>query len=261
MPCLFLHGGPGFHARVERTWYGDRLPIQWWDQPPIAADDPAPMQTLVAAAGAEVRRLAAASGAPVDLVAHSFGGQIARALAEAMPQRIAGLTLLACSFDPVAASLRFAESLDRAGVGTDELARALAAARPNADFDAVLCVVSATFGVPGVLRRYFAADAEPVAARYLECLLRGPVFDFDTLARVLRDFQRAPPDALPGTFSGPVQLVFGTDDPICPARSSESAWRAVYPHAQVSALPAGHMLHVEAVPDRWFGPRRAVGSA
>ena len=43
---LFLHGGPGLHAAVERAWFGDSLPVLWWDQPAVAADDPAPFLML-----------------------------------------------------------------------------------------------------------------------------------------------------------------------------------------------------------------------
>ena len=54
---LFLHGS-GFHGAIERAWFGDSLPVLWWDQPAIAADDPAPFQTLVGHAVKQIQVLA-----------------------------------------------------------------------------------------------------------------------------------------------------------------------------------------------------------
>jgi pimeloyl-ACP methyl ester carboxylesterase len=253
MPALFLHGGPGFHARVERAWFGDRLPIHWWDQPAIAAEDRAPMRTLVDAAATELDRLAHAAGGPVSLVAHSFGGQIARALAEAMPGSIDRIVLLGSPFDPVDAHLRFAKSLVNAGADTPELVRALDGVSANVNPDSLLGVVSASFGVPGALRHYFAKDSEAVAQRYLEQLLQGPIIDFGTLASVLRDCMRAPPPATRSPFTGRVQLLSGTTDPICAGGSDAVGWQAVFPRARYRAVPSGHMVHVELAPDIWFG--------
>lgn len=36
-PKLYLHAGPGLTAALERQWFGEALPLQWWDQPAIAA--------------------------------------------------------------------------------------------------------------------------------------------------------------------------------------------------------------------------------
>ena len=43
---LFLHGGPGLHCAMEREWFGDSLPVSWWDQPAVAGN-PAPFHALL----------------------------------------------------------------------------------------------------------------------------------------------------------------------------------------------------------------------
>ena len=106
---------------------------------------------------------------------------------------------------------------------------------------------------PGALRHYFAKDSEAVAQRYLEQLLQGPIIDFGTLASVLRDCMRAPPPATRSPFTGPVQLLSGTTDPICAGGSDAVGWQAVFPQARYRAVPSGHMVHVELAPDIWFG--------
>lgn len=261
MPILFLHGGPGLHARVERAWFGDALPIRWWDQPPSMPGDGAPMRALVAAAAGEVRALATAAGAPVSLVAHSFGGQVARDLADTIPDSIDRIVLLGCAFDPASAYLRFGAALMAAGAGTEELARALAAARARLDGDALLAVIAASFGTPAALRHYFAPRAETVAGRYIAELVAGMVIDFDTLAAILRDRHGHPPAISPSAFAGPVEVVFGDADPVCPPSADLAAWRQVFPQAETRIVASGHMIHVETPPEVWFGPGRAAAVA
>ncbi len=50
-------GGPGLHAAAGRAWFGDSLPVLWWDQPAVAADDPAPFRTLVDHAARQLHAL------------------------------------------------------------------------------------------------------------------------------------------------------------------------------------------------------------
>ena len=261
MPTLFLHGGPGFHARVERAWFGDALPIRWWDQPPSLPRDDAPMRALVAAAAGEVRALAAAAGTPVSLVAHSFGGQVARDLADTIPDSIGRIVLLGCAFDPASAYLRFGEALMAAGSGTEELARALAAARARLGGDVLLAVVAASFGAPAALRHYFAPRAETVAGRYIAELVAGTVIDFDTLAAVLRDRHGHAPAISPSAFAGPVEFVFGDADPVCAPEADLAAWWRVFPQVDSRIVASGHMIHVETAPEAWFSPGRAAAVA
>ena len=68
-PNFFLHGGPGMTAELERRQFGATLPVHWWDQPHIDADDRLPFGTLVDATVAEVTRLSDARRGPVDLLA------------------------------------------------------------------------------------------------------------------------------------------------------------------------------------------------
>ena len=218
----------------------------------MAANDPAPMRSLVAEAADELTRLATTTGGPVSLIAHSFGGQIARELADTMPAAIDRIVLLGGTYDPAEACLRLGHALAATGVGNGELARALATASARCDGDTLLAVVAASLAAPGALRRYFAPHAEAIAARYLEALVSGPIIDFATLAGVLRDWLRDPPLRSRSAFAGPVHLVFGDADPQVEPDVDTAAWRAVFPQAECRVVASGHMIHVETPPEAWF---------
>src|ERR1700737_4149464 len=84
--ALFLHWGPGCNAEVERRWFGDGTLIDWWDQPKVTG--PQAFETIASAARARLDDLHALTGDPLHLIAHSFGGKLAQALAESSPEKI-----------------------------------------------------------------------------------------------------------------------------------------------------------------------------
>lgn len=47
--ALFLHGGQGRNAELQRRRFGRTLPVHWWDQPPVETSS-RPYEHLVAAA-------------------------------------------------------------------------------------------------------------------------------------------------------------------------------------------------------------------
>lgn len=54
---LFLHGGPGMTAELERRRFGETLPVHWWDQPFVGPNAERPFQVLIDAAVTEVARI------------------------------------------------------------------------------------------------------------------------------------------------------------------------------------------------------------
>ena len=146
--ALFLHGGPGLHSKVEHTWFGDTLPILWWDQPAIApalAGGPSPFRSLVAHAGRQLEALVESNGEPVDLIANSFGGQVAASLAREYPTLIRRITLLGCSPDPVRQFFLLARRLLEAGCEHPGLRDALAASEESCDESRFFAMVQACF--------------------------------------------------------------------------------------------------------------------
>src|SRR6185437_4248354 len=79
---LFLHGGPGMTAELERRQFGPSLAVHWWDQPLVRAGADRAFEALIDAAEVEIVRLSTKREGRIDLLANSFGAYLARALVE-----------------------------------------------------------------------------------------------------------------------------------------------------------------------------------
>ena len=91
---LFLHGGPGLSATLERQRFGTTLPVDWWDQPHLDAAVAAPFEWLVDATEKELGRLFEARKKPIAILANSFGVHLALALIERAPEKIGSLSIV-----------------------------------------------------------------------------------------------------------------------------------------------------------------------
>ncbi|MCL4775555.1 MAG: hypothetical protein KJZ98_16575, partial [Burkholderiaceae bacterium] len=123
---LYLHGGPGLSAVVERAWFGDSLPIDWWDQPLIGPEDGAPLDSLVDAARAKLLQAAERCGTRVTLVSHSVGSVVAAHLLADPRNPIESATLINPIFDLEFALRRLAIRVMEAGMASGAAADALA---------------------------------------------------------------------------------------------------------------------------------------
>lgn len=71
-PTLFLHGGPAMSAALERLFYGNCLPVRWWEQPRPAPASAHPFRDLLTAREVVVREQSEQADGPVSLQAFSF---------------------------------------------------------------------------------------------------------------------------------------------------------------------------------------------
>lgn len=249
---LFLHGGPGLHAAAERAWFGDALPILWWDQPAVA-DDPTPFRTLIAHAATQLEALADTAGGQIDLIAHSFGGQIAAALAGEHPALIRHITLLGCAPDPIHQFFLLARQLLEAGHEYPGLRDALTAAEENCDESCFFALVQACYpggALPGI---FFAPHSAGVRERYSAVAARTPPVDAATFFAVMQEFIHTPPPAQVTGYGGEVTILMGRHDPVLCVDKDSEKWRGVFPQAKLKVGDAGHIVHLELPPEAWFG--------
>lgn len=102
---LFLHMGPGFHAKIENQFFAKAHPhIVFWDQPLVNS-----FEDLTKATLHKIEEIYSSSKAPVNLYAHSFGGQLALYAVLNKPEIIGNIKMLNSAFDPFECFLNLSE--------------------------------------------------------------------------------------------------------------------------------------------------------
>ena len=246
------HGGPGLHSAVERVWFGDKLPVLWWDQPSVAGES-APFRTLVAHAGRQLEILADSGGGQVNLIAHSFGGQIAVALARQYPGLIRSITLLGSPPTPVHAFLHFARRLLQTGQEQPGLRDVLAAAENNCDENRFLALIQACYPDGALPASYFGPKSAEAQERYFAMVAKTPPIDIATFFAVMQEFLHAPHLAQVTEYGGEVIMLMGRDDPVLCVEEDLIKWREVFPQLDFKLLDSGHFVHLELPPEAWCG--------
>ena len=247
---LFLHGGPGLSSGVERLWFGDALPICWWDQPLIADRSSSAFGQLVEAATGQLRMMANQSSQPVALIVHSFGAQIALELVRRVPELIQDLTVLGSGPNPVASLFVLCRRLTEIH-STPELEAAIGMAQRQLNrrnFESMILLAAQHPAYPSV---YFGPNSI-VRDRFLSLLPQTRPLDLETFFNVMDDFLHTP-DAMPMVnYGGKVKIVLGLHDPLMPVAATIENWRRLFPQLSSEVLNCAHFIHLEAHPGSWF---------
>ena len=246
---LFLHGGPGLSAALERQRFGNSLPVHWWDQPHVDDDVVAPFDWLVDAAERELKRLHNVQGKPVALLANSFGVHLALALIERAPEKIAAVNILGGTLDMRMAFVRLAQRI--AEVNRDAALKAVSdRTEEKGDDESLWTLIEKLFTVGNLLDFYWGPGAEEQCERMKALAASGALVHATTFHTVLGDFLGRRP-AAPPAFGGSVRVLIGRFDPY--ARADDGPlWRAVFPNASVEFVDAGHFPHLELAPEIWM---------
>ena len=249
--ALFLHGGPGLNAGVERRWFGDSLPICWWDQPAVTGGSAAPFAQLLAAATTQLRTMAESSGEPVALIVHSFGGQIAHALVREVPELVKSITLLGCatgSFPPLFRLCRRMTEIQNSPV----LEAAIADAETRLDQRSFESMILAGAVHPAYPAVYFGPNSTVTSDFFLGIFAKGGLLNLETFLTVMNDLLNAPALTPVNGFDGKVSLVLGRHDPLLDVNEDIAAWRHIFPQLQVRVVNCGHFVHLELPPEIWL---------
>ncbi len=244
--ALFLRG-LGRSSALERLWHGDSLPVHWWDQPRVGSVD-----ALTEAAALELERMAA--DAPVHVIGHSFGAQVARALADSRPERISRLTLLGCPFDPVEGAICLGEAIARKS-RNEALEHCVRRVRESRNLDAFREMIRAAAADPSFPAIYFGPDSAEVRDWFLDLARQAVSVDFEMFFALMNDFLRNPPELAESRYRGEVRVILGKHDPVLAPEKDIRKWRAAFPGASFVWLDAGHYVHLESGPECWLDRR------
>lgn len=246
---LFLHGGPGLSAALERQRFGKSLPVHWWDQPHVEADVVEPFEWLVGAAEKELGRLVEVQQKPVAVLANSFGVHLALALIERVPERIASLDIVGGVLGMRTAFVRLAQRISE--VNRDANLKAVSdCAEETRDSESLWVLIEKLFTVANLLDFYWGPRAQEQCESMKALAASGALVHAATFQAVLGDFlERKPPP--PPAFGGSVRVLIGRFDPYARADDGQ-LWRAVLPQASVEFVDAGHFPHLELPVEIWM---------
>jgi pimeloyl-ACP methyl ester carboxylesterase len=247
---LFLHGGPGLNAELERQRFGGALPVHWWDQPCVDEKSSAPWAELVDAAVREVESMADRRGRSITLLASSFGAVLACAVVERVPQRISHVTVSGGILDIRAALTRLAARVAIAN-GDSELAVLGVHATNDTDPASLWTLVGRLFSTPNILDFYWSSAASVQRNAMHELAARGGLLHAPTFEAVLHDFLSRDHGAPPRPWAGQARILSGRHDPYA-SEDDAQHWRKVFPLAETAVVDTGHFPHLELPPDKWM---------
>jgi pimeloyl-ACP methyl ester carboxylesterase len=246
---LFLHGGPGLSAVLERRRFGHTLPVHWWDQPHVRADVSAPFEWLVDAAEKELGHLFEVRQKPVAVLANSFGTHLGLALLERVPERIASFDILGGVLGMRLAFVRIALRISK--VNRDAELKAVSdLAEEKGDDESLWALIEKLFTVGNLFDFYWGPAAGEQCESMKALAASGALVHGATFQAVLDDFLKKKPTA-PLAFSGSVRVLIGRYDPYARAHDGQ-LWRAAFPQATVKFVDAGHFPHLELPAEDWM---------
>lgn len=250
---LYLHGGPGLSAVVERVWFADCLPMDWWDQPLVDAEDGTPLHSLVDAARARLLHVAERCGTRVVLVSHSVGSVIAAQLLADSRNPIESAILINPIFDLEFALRRLAGRVMASGMASGAAAEALGPLLGKDD-DARPCLLDLAVVLGQVPERfdlYWSASSRAAKARYLALAPNGPPLDWTSFSMVGTAIQQCRHALFGIETDVPVLAIVGTRDPLVGSDPAGEI-RARLPRARVITVDAGHMAVFEQPSSLWL---------
>jgi pimeloyl-ACP methyl ester carboxylesterase len=247
---LFLHGGPGMTAELERRQFGGELPVLWWDQPLVRSGAAHPLNALVDAACVEIAHLSAERAGRIHLLANSFGAYLARALVDRVPDRIGAITICGGVWDLCTAILRLGLHFARSRCDADLETACRQAAEEDTPrgYFALFARVSA---LPGFLDCHWSRSAEEHKEAMNALAAAGRLMDWPTCQSVMIAALATPQSALPGPHHERVRIIIGRFDP-CFDDGDIAAWQALWPGATVEVVDAGQFPHLELPPSVWL---------
>jgi pimeloyl-ACP methyl ester carboxylesterase len=193
---LFLHGGPGLSAALERQRFGNTLPVHWWDQPHVNAEMAAPFERLVDAAIRELEQLFESQGKPVPLLANSFGVHLALALIERVPERVRSLDILGGTLDMRMAFVRLGQRISEVNRDGDLKAVGVRAQKKG-DSESLWALIGKLFTVGNLLDFYWGPGAEEQCEAMKALAASGALVHAATFQAALADFIERKPAAPP----------------------------------------------------------------
>lgn len=233
---LYLHMGPGIHSQVEKHLFELKYPeVDFWNQPLCQN-----LNELVGAACEKVMSLSQQGAKPVTLIAHSFGGILARLILQTHPQAVKEVILVNSAMDPFECFVNTAPH-----VLPEKSVVDLPALRKSSVEEKINFIIKIATA-PKFNEIYWQSKEKmhelgPVFARY-------PQLNVETYLKIFSDFLSKQKTLFHESlkWGGKVKIFYSHDDLLLDKNKDVVPWLDVFPQAELLEFQgSGHYLHLE----------------
>lgn len=228
---LYLHMGPGFHSGVEREVFASRFSfVAFPDQPADIG-----FEELLNWCDQQVDLLFAQNGnQKIDIVAHSFGGQLLKHLTKTSADKIRNITLVNSAFDSFKCFERMARALDTPALLNN------ATAEEKLNFILQL-TTNSRFGSLYWMNNDTKQDYESKVCKH-------PTLNVPTFIEVFTGYlnrQKNFDEKQKNSFHGQVRFFYSPDDVLLDAKEDLKKWTELFPQLEAFEIVGSghHLLH------------------
>ncbi len=239
---LFFHYGPGGNCDIEKRWLSHKYPnIEFWDQPKSSSYD-----QLKMACATKLQNTFGKN--PVNIIAHSFGCNIAIDILNEQKYTVENLILLSPVSNLFEAfkniSSRILEKSDLDIQLRNEISIALSLFTSNPSIDLFWSLIEKLIRYPNMLDLYFAQTA--IGNRYKDEMTKSTPFDFEMWQTVLSDYlsETRKNSSVASNFT---RILIGKFDPYIQLDNEMIYWQKIFPNVLVEPVETGHYPHLESM--------------
>lgn len=248
--ALFLHMGPGLNSYIERKILSPSNPnILFWDQPLVNESLEFPFSELIDKTILVTEKLCQELQGPIKIIAHSFGGHIAKELLIRNDNLIDSCHFISTGHDILGGYLNLINQICKTSppnlnfqVAAQHLLEQEIHSRNLKDvLDQCIGLITST---PEFMKLYWPKESQ--YERFARIAADAPPIDIDTFRLVLLDFLEHyyKTDLI---YDGKVKITMelGGRDPLLTSKTSD-LWSKTLPKVNLRIAPnSGHFLHLE----------------
>lgn len=223
--------GPGYHSGVEREVFASRFPFVYFPDQPVNIS----FEELLQWSEEQVASLYTQNGhQKINIVAHSFGGQLVKHLVAVAGDRINEVTLVNCAFDSFHCFERLAKALN------------IPPLQNNAKAEDILSYILQISSNPRFANLYWINS--DLKLSYESKTSNYPALDVATFMDVFTGYLKRPINfdrKENDTFQGKVRFCYSTDDVLIDEKIDIQEWKNFLPQLEAWKVSGAghHLLH------------------
>lgn len=215
---LFIHMGPGLHAKIEAHQFSSKYPhIAFLDQPMNAS-----FSELTDWTCDTIKRHAKLCEGKVKLLGHSFGGQLIAAAIPTVGDLVSEIRLLSSAYDSFDCFVNLQNTLDSKNFTSLQSWK-------SKSLEEKLNIILSISKFPQFSESYWV-NLEAKQA-YEKISTAYPPLDMNSFVTAFTDYQPLPPKSLKTAWPGKIKIYYSLLDNLIKTFEVVSPWKNIFPKA------------------------------